>query len=312
VHILVTGGCGFIGTNLVHRLLREPGVSGVRTLDNYSTGIRRTVDSPRLLQIEGDLRSIDDVNRAVAGIDAIVHLGALPSVPRSLADPRTTNAVNVDGTLNVLEAARAHEVRHVSVASSSSVYGANPALPKVETLATLPMSPYAVSKLATEAYANAYGTSFGLNTIAFRFFNVFGPLQRADHAYAAVIPRFLAALRNDEPLTVFGDGEQSRDFTSVHAVTDALTTAALGALTHPTPVNLAFGTRRSLTSVITLLQEMHPRRIRVNHVPGRVGDVTHSQADSALLTSLIPRIEQPTFEAALRETYDWYMGQSTL
>jgi UDP-glucose 4-epimerase len=308
MNILITGGCGFIGTNLVNRLLEQPEVERVRTLDNYVTGLRREVLTPRVQEIEGDLRNYDDVLRASEGVDAVVHLGALPSVPRSIKDPLSTNSVNIDGTLNVLEAARANGVRHVSVASSSSVYGANPALPKIESLATLPLSPYAVTKLATEAYANAYSTSFGLNTIAFRFFNVFGPLQRADHVYAAVIPKFLAALKNDDALTIFGDGEQSRDFTSIHAVTDAIMKSALRTVTSHTPVNLAFGTRTSLNAVVALLQELHPKPIKVEYVQPRAGDVKHSQASSALLTSLLPDVQQPDFVHALKEVYDWYMA----
>lgn len=307
MEVLVTGGCGFIGTNLVDRLLEHPEVSRVRTLDNYETGVRRTGESPDVQEIEGDLRSYDDVIRASDGVDAIVHLGALPSVPRSVKDPMTTNAVNVLGTLNVLEAARANGVGHVSVASSSSVYGANPTLPKSETLTTLPLSPYAVSKLATEAYANAYSTSFNIPTLAFRFFNVFGPLQRADHVYAAVIPKFLDALKMNRPLTIHGDGEQSRDFTSIHAVTDALTKAAVRGVTNPSPVNLAFGTRTSLNAVVALLQEIHPKRIEVNYVEPRVGDVKHSQASSELLRTILPDLVQPSFEDSLKEVYDWYM-----
>lgn len=307
MEILVTGGCGFIGTNLVNHLLAHPEVSRVRTLDNYETGLRRSVSSPAVQEIEGDLRNYDDVLRASDGANAIVHLGALPSVPRSIKDPVSTNAVNVLGTLHVLEAARANSVGHVSVASSSSVYGANPTLPKSETLATLPLSPYAVSKLATEAYANAYSTSYGMPTLAFRFFNVFGPLQRADHVYAAVIPKFLDALKNNRPLTIYGDGEQSRDFTSIHAVTDALTKAAVRGVTNPSPVNLAFGTRLSLNAVVALLQEIHPRRIEVNYVEPRVGDVKHSQASSATLRSILPDVVQPSFADSLKEVYDWYM-----
>lgn len=307
MEVLVTGGCGFIGTNLVGRLLEDPGVSSVRTLDNYETGVRRSVASPDVQEIEGDLRNAQDVLKASAGVDAIVHLGALPSVPRSIKDPMATNAVNVLGTLNVLEAARANGVGHVSVASSSSVYGANPTLPKTETLATLPLSPYAVSKLATEAYANAYSTSYDISTIAFRFFNVFGPLQRADHVYAAVIPKFLDALKNDQPLTIHGDGEQSRDFTSIHAVTDALAKAAVRKVTNGSPVNLAFGSRISLNAVVGLLQDLHPKRISVNYVEPRVGDVKHSQASSAVLESVLPDIVKPSFEESLKEVYDWYM-----
>lgn len=308
MEILITGGCGFIGTNLVNRLLEQPEVEHVRTLDNYVTGQRRAVTSSRVQEIEGDLRNFEDVLRASDGVNAIVHLGALPSVPRSIKDPVSTNDVNVNGTLHVLEAARLSGVDHVSVASSSSVYGANPTLPKVESLATLPLSPYAVTKLATEAYANAYSSSYGLSTLAFRFFNVFGPLQRADHVYAAVIPKFLAALKDDRPLTIFGDGEQSRDFTSIHAVTDALTKAATRKVTSSTPVNLAFGTRTSLNAVVELLQEMHPKRIEVEYVEARPGDVKHSQASSALLDSLMPDVEKPDFVQALKEVYEWYMA----
>ncbi|RDV09356.1 NAD-dependent epimerase/dehydratase family protein [Arthrobacter sp. RT-1] len=307
MEILITGGCGFIGTNLVNRLLSQPEVERIRTLDNYVTGLRRSDKNERVLEIAGDLRNYEDVLHATEGVDAVVHLGALPSVPRSIKDPRSTNAVNIDGTLNVLEAARANEVKHVSVASSSSVYGANPTLPKIESLATLPLSPYAVTKLATEAYTNAYSTSYGLKTIAFRFFNVFGPLQRADHVYAAVIPKFLAALKNREPLIIFGDGEQSRDFTSIHAVTDALTKSALRSVTSETPVNLAFGTRTSLNGVVSLLQELHDRPIEVQYVDPRAGDVKHSQASSERLTSLLPDVMQPSFVEALKEVYDWYM-----
>ncbi|CAN7240793.1 NAD-dependent epimerase/dehydratase family protein [Pseudarthrobacter oxydans] len=308
MEVLITGGCGFIGTNLVDRMLNQSEVTRVRTLDNYETGLRRSDSSPRVEEIEGDLRKYDDVLKASEGVDAIVHLGALPSVPRSIKDPVATNAVNVFGTLNVLEAARSNGVQHVSVASSSSVYGANPTLPKSETLATLPLSPYAVSKLATEAYANAYQTSYNLSTLAFRFFNVFGPLQRADHVYAAVIPKFLDALKHDRPLTIHGDGEQSRDFTSIHAVTDALTKAAVRRVTNASPVNLAFGTRTSLNEVVRMLQDIHPKRILVEYVEPRIGDVKHSQASSQVLEDILPDLVQPSFEASLKEVYDWYMG----
>lgn len=308
MEILVTGGCGFIGTNLVNRLLEQPEIERVRTFDNYVTGAPLRSSSRRVVEIEGDLRDYDRVCRASEGVAAIVHLGALPSVPRSIADPLSTNAVNIDGTLHVLEAARANDVGHVCVASSSSVYGANPILPKTESLATLPLSPYAVTKLATESYANAYSTSFGLSTIAFRFFNVFGPLQRADHVYAAVIPKFLAALKEKKPLEIFGDGEQSRDFTSIHSVTDAITKTVLRTITSSTPVNLAFGTRISLNSVVELLEEMHPQRVEVKYFDPRPGDVKHSQASSELLDSLLPDVVQPEFDHALREVYDWYMA----
>ncbi|MGH3704628.1 MAG: NAD-dependent epimerase/dehydratase family protein [Agromyces sp.] len=304
MRVLITGGAGFIGTNLTLRLL-DAGDVDVRVLDNLATGLRSNVQAA-VEFIEGDLRDADTVLQAADGCDAIVHLGALPSVPRSIDDPRSTNAVNIDGTLNVLEAARAQEVPQVISASSSSVYGSNPAIPKVETLATIPLSPYAVSKLATEAYTNAYQTSYGMNAIAFRFFNVFGPLQRADHAYAAVIPRFLDAMLNGKPLTVYGDGTQSRDFTSVHAVTDVLEKVIRRTVTSPTPVNLAFGSRTSLNEVIDILRSIHDAPIEVDYVAPRPGDVPHSQASSDRLLSLVPDAERPTLRQAITEAYDWY------
>ena len=307
MRVLVTGGAGFIGTNLVERLHRESTVDEVVVFDNFATGVKRDTVYSQARVIEADLRDAVAVHDAAHGVDAIIHLGALGSVPRSLDDPITSNDVNVSGTLNVLQAARAQGEGHVISASSSSVYGANPIIPKVETMATLPMSPYAVSKLATESYTLAFGSSFGLDTLAFRFFNVFGPYQRADHAYAAVIPRFLDALRRGEPLTVYGDGTQSRDFTSVHAVTDALAKAVTRRVAHPTPVNLAFGRRVSLNNLIAMIQELHGSPIAVEYAPKRVGDVPHSQASPELLLELLPDVEYPSIEDAVRDTYRWYM-----
>jgi UDP-glucose 4-epimerase len=214
----------------------------------------------------------------------------------------------VTGTLNVLEAARQVGIEHVISASSSSVYGANPTLPKSEDLATYPLSPYAVTKLATEAYTNAYETAFGLPTLAFRFFNVFGPYQRADHAYAAVIPRFVSAILRGEPVTVFGDGTQSRDFTSVHSVTDALTKAMLGKITSPIPVNLAFGTRVTLNELIDLLRRVHQQDFAVTFEASRKGDVPHSQAGHQLIEELLPEIERPQFADAILEVYNSFQN----
>lgn len=306
--IVVTGGAGFIGSNLVDRLLAEESVSEVRVLDDFSTGLHREYDDSRVVVREGDLRDAEFVAAVAEGAQRIIHLGALPSVPRSIADPRSSLEVNVTGTLNVLEAARTHGVGHVVSASSSSVYGANPILPKQEDLATRPLSPYAVSKQATEALTNAYLHSYGMPTLSFRFFNVFGPLQRADHVYAAVIPKFLDALKRGVPLTVHGDGTQSRDFTSVHVVADALTKASLGAVSHSSPVNLAFGTRTSLNELIDLLCTIHPAPIEVEYVDPRPGDVPHSQASSELLRSILPDLQAPELEDAVREVYDWYMA----
>lgn len=306
--VVITGGAGFIGTNLVYRLLQEDSVTEIRILDDMSTGMPRTHSDHRISVHEGSLEDSEFVNGVVEGSQRVIHLGALPSVPRSIADPRSSIGVNVIGTLNVLEAARRSAVGHVLSASSSSVYGANPALPKHEELPTRPLSPYAVSKLATESLTNAYLHSYELPTIAFRFFNVFGPLQRADHVYAAVIPKFLDAIKEGKPLTVHGDGNQSRDFTSVHVVVDALAEASLRGVSHPSPVNLAFGTRTTLNELISLLRELYSGEIDVEYGPSRAGDVPHSQASSALLKSLLPGLEPPTFEAAVAETFEWYMN----
>ncbi|QNN63911.1 NAD-dependent epimerase/dehydratase family protein [Leucobacter denitrificans] len=304
--VAITGGAGFIGANLVERFMEETEVSEIRIFDDFSTGIRREYVDPRVKVIEGDLRNQDEVLSAFAGVHRVVHLGALPSVPRSIKDPRSSLDVNVIGTLNVLEAARVHGLEHVVSASSSSVYGANPTLPKSEGLVPQPVSPYAVSKLATESLTNSYLHSYGLPTLAFRFFNVFGPLQRADHAYAAVVPLFIEALKQGKPLTVYGDGEQSRDFTSVHVVVDALAKASLRKVTYPSPVNLAFGTRTTLNEAIEILRKIHPAPIGVDYTEPRPGDVRHSQASSSLLQSLIHDLRAPALPDALREVYDWY------
>ncbi|HCS61372.1 MAG TPA: GDP-mannose 4,6-dehydratase [Microbacterium sp.] len=306
MRVLITGGAGFIGTNLALHLAEQPSIDEVVIFDDLSTGVhRKELDCATM--VLGDLRDADAIDSATARVDRVIHLGALGSVPRSVADPGTTNDVNIRGTLNVLEAARRNDVGHVIVASSSSVYGANRTIPKVESMATLPISPYAVSKLATESYANAFEASYGLPTLAFRFFNVFGPFQRADHVYAAVIPKFLDALKSGAPVVIHGDGTQSRDFTSVHSVVDALTQASIGGVTHDTPVNLAFGSRYTLLEVLDHLEQIHGYAVPRIHTENRAGDVPHSQASSELFQSLLPSISRPSLEEALAEAYRWYM-----
>ncbi|MGH9090471.1 MAG: NAD-dependent epimerase/dehydratase family protein, partial [Acidimicrobiales bacterium] len=240
------------------------------------------------------------------GAAAIVHLAALPSVPRSLADPLASHEANATGTLSVLEAARAAGVGHVVVASSSSVYGANPTLPKSEEMATLPLSPYAASKLAAESYALAYARSFGLEVLAFRFFNVFGPLQPAGHAYAAVIPAFVDAALGGRALQVHGDGLQTRDFTYVGTVTEVLAGAVRKHISAPGPVNLAFGSRLSLLDVISTLERILDRSVSVEHLGPRPGDVRHSQADGSRLRALFPSLSPVPFEVGLAETVAWF------
>jgi UDP-glucose 4-epimerase len=228
----------------------------------------------------------------------------VPSVPRSIIDPLRSHEVNATGTLYVAQAAR-QAGAHLVVASSSSVYGRNPVQPKAEDMPTMPASPYAASKLATEAYARAYQESFGVPTTVFRFFNVFGPLQAADHAYAAVIPAFIAAALRGEPVTVHGDGEQSRDFTYVATVAEVLARTALDRLTSPGPVNLAWGTSTTLNELIAMLAEILGTPVAATHGPERAGDVRHSQAANARLRAMFPDLVQVPLAEALTATVEW-------
>ena len=304
--VLVTGGAGFIGATLCERLRSHPTITDVVALDDLSTGSCDNLVGVDATLVVGTFLDDDLLDRIVPDIDAIVHLGARPSVPRSLAEPLASHEANATGTVKVLEAARRHGVDHVVVASSSSVYGANAELPKRESMVPMPVSPYAVSKLATEQYALAWQHSFGLRTLAFRFFNVFGPRQAAGHAYAAVVPAFVDAALRGVPVTVHGDGTQSRDFTSVHTVCDVLTAAVVGGVSHPTPVNLAFGSRITLLHVLDTLEHVLGRPVARAHVASRPGDVPHSQADNSVLRSLFPHIEPVDFEPALRDTVEWH------
>ena len=244
--VVVTGGAGFIGANLCRALAAAPSVREVVAFDDLSTGSETNLHGAGLdgvKLIEGTILDGGALDDVMAGAAAVVHLAARPSVPRSLIDPMASHHANATGTLEVLEAARRAGGTHVIAASSSSVYGASPTMPKREDQPTRPMSPYAASKLAAEAYVLAYQHSFDLPTLAFRFFNVFGPLQRSGHAYAAVVPAFIEATLSGTPLPVHGDGRQTRDFTFVDSVTAVLTDAVVRGVTCPDPVNLAFGTR---------------------------------------------------------------------
>jgi UDP-glucose 4-epimerase len=226
-------------------------------------------------------------------------------VPRSIADPLASHEANATGTLRVLQAARSLEDPLVIVASSSSVYGANPALPKTEDLLAMPMSPYAVSKLAGEQYAMAFRQSYGLRSLAFRFFNVFGPLQAAGHAYAAVVPAFVSAALAGRPLTIHGDGMQTRDFTYVGTVCAVIAAAITGDVDADWPVNLAYGSRTDLLSLVALLEKLLGRELEVDFTASRPGDVSHSQADGSRLGALFPDIAAVPLETGLAATVDW-------
>jgi UDP-glucose 4-epimerase len=307
VKVVVTGGAGFIGANLCRMLVRLDFVDQVVALDDFSTGSPENLaDSPSVELLEGSILSADDLDLAMAGAQAVVHLAARPSVPRSLADPMATHQVNATGTVMVLEAARRHGAPHVVVASSSSVYGANPALPKREDMVTMPVSPYAASKLATESYALSYARSFEVPVLAFRFFNVFGPLQPASHAYAAVVPAFVSCALTGKPLPVHGDGTQTRDFTFVGTVASVLADAVRRRVVDPEPVNLAYGSRVSLLELISLLEEITGHELQVHHAEPRLGDVRHSQADQTRLCRLFPDVRPTPLPDGLRATVSWF------
>jgi UDP-glucose 4-epimerase len=306
MRIVITGGAGFIGANLARRMAGDPRIDEVVVIDDLSTGRAENLDGVAADLQVGTILDPDALDRAFAGVDAIVHLAARPSVPRSIADPLASHHVNATGTLEVLEAARRVGRPHVVVASSSSVYGANPTLPKSEDLRTQPLSPYAVSKQATESYALAYATCFDLPVLAFRFFNVYGPLQPAGHAYAAAIPAFVDAAMRGRPIPVDGDGEQSRDFTFVGSVASAITEASVRRVVSPEPVNLAFGSRRTILEAIAELGEVLHRDLEREHRAPRPGDVRHSQADGSRLAELLPDVAPYPFREGLQATVDWF------
>ena len=311
MRVVITGGAGFIGANLCRHLLATPGSTDVVVLDDFSTGSALNLAGVNARVVEGSILDRAALDDAFDGADAVVHLAALGSVPRSVADPMATHTANATGTVMVLEAARRHGNLHTVVAGSSSVYGANPVLPKHEGLATRPLSPYAASKLATEASALAWAASYDLPVLAFRFFNVFGPLQAAGHVYAAVIPRFVHAALGGEPLTVYGDGTQSRDFTYVGTLTAVLCDALQRRVTSPEPVNLAFGGRSSLLDLIAELETIVGHSLERHHEEPRRGDVAHSQADASRLRALFPGIEATDLAHGLRATVEWMRSSRT-
>lgn len=304
MRLLITGGAGFIGSNLA-KLALTRGVE-VTILDDLSTGYRENIEDLDVTFIEGSILDIHAVRKSLVAVDSVIHLAALGSVPRSIQDPMATHAANATGTLMVLDEARQVGVEHFVVSSSSSVYGMNPALPKSEREWVRPMSPYAVTKLATEQYVLAYQQSYGMETLAFRFFNVYGPGQKAGHAYAAVIPVFIDALLDGRPLPINGDGTHSRDFTYVGTVCRVLLDAATRRVSHAEPVNLAFGTNTTLNELVETIGRVTGRSAHVEHRSARPGDVKHSQADNKVLRSLFPEVQPVTLEQGIAETVEWF------
>jgi nucleoside-diphosphate-sugar epimerase len=301
--VLVTGGGGFIGSHLVERLLRDG--HNVRVLDSFATGRRENLAHLREAEIiEGDVQSYERAHTAVRGCDAVLHQAALPSVPRSVQDPLMTNVVNVTGTLNVLLAARDSGVRRVVFASSSSVYGPSEDLPKREDAPPQPVSPYAVSKLAGESYCRAFAAVYGLESIALRYFNVFGPRQDPTSQYSAVIPRFIAAARDRQPVTVYGDGSQSRDFTFIDNVIEANLCALRTTRADGQALNVACGYRVSLTEVIGVLGELLGQEVEVKYEPRRVGEIPHSMADVTRAAEEIGYVPSVGFRDGLARTIE--------
>ncbi|MEU7740399.1 NAD-dependent epimerase/dehydratase family protein [Nonomuraea sp. NPDC049158] len=303
--ILITGGAGFIGANLCRALASRPEIERITVLDDLSSGDLANLDDVGVEFVRGSILDLNLLTGLVSDATTVVHLAARPSVPRSLADPLASHGVNATGTLHVLEACRATKP-HVILASSSSVYGDCAEPFKHEDLATRPLSPYGVSKLATEAYALAYASSFSLAVLPFRFFNVYGPLQAADHAYAAVIPAFVSKALAGGPVPIYGDGLQTRDFTYVGSVTEVLCDATVRRVTSTKPVNLAFGTRVSLLELKDLLGSVLDQPIEAAYLPPRTGDIRESQASSSLLRELFPGVRSVPLEDGLRMTVDWF------
>jgi UDP-glucose 4-epimerase len=296
-NVLITGGAGFIGTNLVQALL-ECGAR-VRVLDNFSTGYRanlRDFDDDIDI-VEGELRSYERVHAAMRAIDVVFHHGALPSIPRSVQDPLTTSAVNIDGTLNVLLAARDEDVSRVVFASSSSVYGDGGELPRHESHPPAPLAPYAVSKLAAERYCVAFSKVYGLETVSLRYFNIYGPRQDPDSPYAAAVPRFLRAIAAGEPVTIYGDGEQERDFTYVGDAVAANLAAAETPGISGAVINVATGEPCKVNRLAELAGEIIDRPVKRRFEPRRAGEIVSSWAavDSAAeLLGWTPEVDLAT------------------
>ena len=307
--IVVTGGAGFIGSALARALVARG--DDVSVLDNFSTGKRENLQdlAGQLAVVEGDILDAALLDRVFAGADVVFHEAAIPSVPRSLAAPLPSHNANATGTLNVLEAARRCQVRRVVYAGSSSAYGEPPSLPVVETMAPAPLSPYAVSKLAGEHYLRVYARVFGVQTVTLRYFNVFGPRQDPNSQYAAVIPRFITAALDGRSPTVYGDGEQSRDFCFIDNVVEANLRAADAKGASGKVFNIACGTGTSLNRVLALLGEALHRPIAAHNEPGRAGDVRHSLADISQAKTVLGYTAAVNFVAGLGKTLAWFQEQ---
>jgi len=304
---LITGGAGFIGSNIASELLKK-GYS-VRILDNFSSGKRENLKGMEkdIELVEGDIRSYHIVQDSLKDIDIVLHQAALPSVPRSIKDPITTNDVNINGTLNILEAAVDLKVKRVVYASSSSVYGDNPVLPKVETMIPNPLSPYAVSKLAGEKYCNVFSRIYGLETVCLRYFNVFGPRQDPTSQYSAVIPKFIKSISQNIQPVIYGDGEQSRDFTYISNVIQANILAATSDCESGITVNCAVSGQITLNDLVKEMNKLMNRDVKPIYEGPRAGDIKHSYADISLAEKSIGYKPVVSFQEGLKMTIESYL-----
>jgi nucleoside-diphosphate-sugar epimerase len=306
VTYLVTGGAGFIGSNIVEELVRRG--ERVRVLDNFCTGKRENIASflGDIELIEGDLRNLDTVRQAVEGVDYTLHQGAIPSVPKSIDNPLDTDESNVRGTLNLLVVARDAGVKRVVCASSSAVYGDTPTLPKTEEMKPAPLSPYAVSKLAGEHYCQVFYQVYGLETVALRYFNIFGPRQDPTSQYAAVIPKFVTAMLRGERPVIYGDGEQSRDFSYVTNVVQANLLAATIPGVGGQVFNIACSQGYNLLELVATINRILGTDITPVHTAPRVGDIKHSLADISKAGKMLGYQVEVEFEEGLRRLITWY------
>lgn len=306
MNILVTGGAGFIGSHLTEKLVEQG--HRVTVLDDLSTGREENIAHLRgqVRFVKGSITDRALLQEVLQGVEVVFHEAALGSVPRSVEDPLTTHEVNVTGTFNILLAARDAGVRRVVYAASSSAYGDTPTLPKVESMLPNPLSPYAVSKLVGEYYCQVFTRVYGLETVSLRYFNVFGPRQNPDSQYAAVIPKFITSALRGEPLTVFGDGEQSRDFTYIENVVQANLLAMESSQAVGKVYNVACGGRYTLNALIRQLERILGRRLEVRYLPPRAGDVKHSEASIESARSDLGYTVHVPFEDGLRKTVEWY------
>lgn len=311
---LVTGGAGFIGSNIVKKLLENG--KNVRVVDNLSTGIKENIEeflnNPNFEFIEGDLTNLDTARKVVKNIDYVLHEAAVPSVPRSIEDPIRSNNANITATLNILVAARDEKVKKLVYASSSSIYGDNPELPKKEDFPIRPISPYALTKYVGERYCQIFWNIYGLPTTCLRYFNVFGSKQDPKSQYAAVIPNFISAFLKNERPVIYGTGEQSRDFTFVENVVEANILAANSLEGNGEVFNIACGGETSLNQLVDFLREITGKDIKADYQKERQGDVLHSRADISKIKKILDYSPKIEFNEGLLKTFEWYKQNEKL